>query len=351
MSDGAHTVTAAGDKPVEKALHVPLSEERAAQSLNKTGGTPYLIKELNCHISSDAAASAAALNALRREALAQLGKEREICHHYTINEIDLSAFLTGGEITHTKKYAVTQIPDVPDSMRDMDMIFVDVFGLADLDKLKNRTENGFSIGAEVPRATFSNEAEIFDRLKKLKKLGVDHLTAHNIAAAYMGKALGFTVHAGFGMNIANSYTLKWAKEYGIADAVLSVELDEKRISRLYKSIPVGIVRYGYLPLMLTRNHPAGKNSCKNDEYLQDRKGESFLVRRREEYSEIYNCVPVLMPEKDYSFENEVFSVFLFSVENSVDNMEKTMAKIRKNLDFERKTHGLYIRGVKNLTIF
>ena len=185
----------------------------------------------------------------------------------------------------------------------------------------------------------------------LKKLGITHLTAHNIAAVYLGKKLGFTVHAGFGMNIANSYTLSWAKEYGIADAVLSVELDEKRINALRKCIPVGIIRYGHLPLMLCRNHPAGAEPCKKIEFLQDRKDERFPVIRRVGYSEIMNCVPLLMPQKDYDFNNKVFSVFLFSVENSVDNMEKTMRKLSQNLDFERKTHGLYIRGVKNLTIF
>lgn len=351
VSDGEHTVSVESEKTVEKAVNLPLSAERAAQSLSKTGGTPYLIDEINCDISSDAAAPAAALNALRREALAQLDTAREIRHHYTINEIDLSAVLSGGECTHTKSYAVTQNLNIPDSMREMDMIFVDLFGMSDTDKLDEYVEKGFNIGIEVPRATFSNEAEIFARLKELRENGISHLMAHNIAAVYMGRELGFTVHAGFGMNIANSYTLRWAKDYDITDAILSIELDEKRINALYKCIPVGIIRYGYVPLMLTRNHPAGHNSCRNDEILQDRKDERFIVRRRGEYSEIYNCVPLLMPQKDYLFNNEVFSLFLFSVENSVDNMEKIMLKLRKNLDFERKTHGLYLRGVKNLTIF
>ena len=105
----------------------------------------------------------------------------------------------------------------------------------------------------------------------------------------MGKLLGYRVHAGFGMNIANSYTLMWAKNYGIESAELSCELDIKRIERLYKSIPVGIMRYGNMPLMITRNTPAGAElSCKNDGYLQDRKDEKFIIRHREGYCEIYN---------------------------------------------------------------
>ena len=199
--------------------------------------------------------------------------------------------------------------------------------------------------------TFGSEKDAFERLKTLKKAGVNELLAHNIAAVYMGKLLGYTVHAGFGMNIANSYTLIWAKNYGISDAELSVELDIKRIEKLYKSIPIGIVRYGYLPLMITRNTPAGAElSCKNDGYLQDRKGEKFIIRKRGGYCEIYNCVPVLMPQKDYNLNGEVFTVFHFTVENSVEKMKNSLKKLRENLDFERRTHGLYIRGVKKFTI-
>lgn len=346
--DGANTVKVYGSDPVEPAINLPLSAERAAQSLSKLGGTPYRLNDIQTKISPDASVPAAALNALRRGALAQLDEKREICHHYTINAIDLSAVLTGGGRIHTERHAVVRSLPIPDSMRELDRVFVDLFGLSD-DAVKSAVDSGFAIGVEVPRATFGNEKIVEKRLRQLKEIGVSHLLAHNIAAVYLGKMLGYTVHAGFGMNIANSYTLQWARDYGVADAQLSPELCEKQIDRLYKSIPVGVIRYGHLPLMLSRNHPAGDNSCKTDGFLQDRKDERFPVRRRSGYSEIMNCVPIIMPQEDYPFRKEVFSVFLFSVENSVDNMEKIMRKLRENLDFERKTHGLYIRGVKNLT--
>ena len=166
----------------------------------------------------------------------------------------------------------------------------------------------------------------------------------------MGKLLGYTVHAGFGMNIANSYTLKWAKDYGISSAEVSVEADLGHIGRMRKCIPVGIVRYGYLPLMITRNAPAG-DPCKTKGFLQDRKNKRFPVARREGYSEIDNCVPLFLPRRDDPLDGEVMSDFLFTVENSVDNMENIMRKIRKNQDFERMTHGLYLRGVKKFTIY
>ena len=350
-TDGEHTVTMESDSSVERALHVPLSEERAAQNLQKTGGTPYQINNITCDIAPDAAASAAAINALRRNVLEALDRQREICHHYKIFDIDIKNMISEEAQAAAQSRAIVRSLAFPDGLRSMDLIFVDLFGLSDTEQLRARMEEGFVIGAEAPHVTFGNEEDVVERLKEVKAAGVNDLLAHNIAAVYYGKELGFTVHAGFGMNIANAYTLQWAKDYGIVSAQLSPELTVKQIGQLQKSIPVSIIRYGYLPLMITRNAPAGLcDACKSNAYLQDRKQERFPVRYREGYCEIYNCVPVLMPQKDYPLENKVNGDFLFTVENSVDNMEKILQKIRENHPFERKTHGLYLRGVKNFTI-
>lgn len=347
-SDGVHTVTSESEEAVERAINLPLSKDRAAQSLQKTGNTPYHIQTITTDISPNAAASAASINALRRSTLNKLDFSREICHYYEIKRIDLKAQLRDKEQTSAINRAFVQSLDFPDSFSYFDIIFVDLFGLSDQEKLKQKTDSGYKIGVEVPRATFGNEKEIFARLKALYALGIRNLLAHNIAAVYMGKKLGYTVHAGFGMNIANSYTLKWAKEVGIASAQVSIETELRQIEKICPCIPIGIIRYGTLPLMITRNTPAGK-SCKSDSFLQDRMNERFPVRYHSGYTEIYNCVPVLMPQKDYPLGGKVMSDFLFTVENSVENMEKTLEKLRENRDFERKTHGLYLRGVNKLT--
>lgn len=348
VTDGTHTVTAESEENVEKALHLPLSEERAAQSLKKTGNTPYFINNITTDIAPDAAASAASVNALRRKALESLDVSREICHNYEIKPIDLSQILTGKEKTSKENRVFVKTLDFPESMRKMDRIFVDLFGLEDEKKLSRLLKEGYPIGVEVPRATFGNEKEVYSRLKALRQSGIDHLLAHNIATVYMGKELGFTVHAGFGMNIANSYTLRWAADYGITSAQLSIEMELRQIERLHKAIPVAVIRYGYFPLMITRNYPSGK-SCKNNPYLQDRKKEKFLISYREGYCEIDNCVPILLPKEEFPLGGSVMSDFLFTEENSVENMEKTLEKLRENRNFERKTHGLYLRGVKKPT--
>jgi len=346
VSDGEYSVTVEGESSVEKALNLPLTAERAAQNLNKTGGTPYRVDHLKAVIGDAAALSASALNALRREALKRLDDLRAVRHHYQINDIDIDHFCADGAKFAENRVCVTNA-DYPREAEALGRVYVAFAGVGE--------DNAAPQGIEAPRVTFGCEQEVYARLKALKDSGVAHLIAHNIAAVYMGMQLGYTVHAGFGMNLANSWALRWAKEYGIADAELSPEIDLKRVEKLKKAIPVGIIGYGYLPLMITRNAPAGASvgqdeSCKSEDFLQDRKNERFPILHRGGYTEIMNCVPILMPQEDYPLAGGVFRVYRFTVENSVEKMKKSLEKIRENHGFERITHGLYHRGVKKLTI-
>jgi putative protease len=108
--------------------------------------------------------------------------------------------------------------------------------------------------------------------------------------------------------------------------------------------------------MITRNCPvksSGINckSCKKTTKLQDRKGEEFALFCDAEAVEILNCVPLLLPKEIYNTKLTDINVFHFSVENSVENKEKIIEKLSEKRYFERFTHGLYLRGVKNFTIF
>ena len=358
VSDGEHRVDVEGDRSVEQAINRPLTAERVAQNLCKTGGTPYRVENLSAAIGEDASLPASALNALRREALRQLDALRAVRHHYKIKDIEIDTFCADSAKIVENRVCVSQA-NYPTEMAELGRVYVA------LDAIGEDVPAPDAI--EAPRVTFGNESKTFERLKELKEHGSHHLIAHTIAAVYMGKTLGYTVHAGFGMNLVNSWALQWARDYGITDAELSPEIDLNRIEKLHKAIPVGIIGYGHLPLMITRNEPAGSpagapvgvsadgsvgkfNSCKTDNYLQDRKDEYFPIIHRDGYTEIMNCVPILMPLEDYPLIDSVFLIYRFSVENSVEKMKKSMQKLSENHGFERITHGLYLRGVKKLTI-
>jgi putative protease len=341
VSDGEHTVAAEGVNVVETAVNRPLEEERAAQNLSKTGGTQYFVNEFSAQIGDDAVVSAADLNALRREALEKLDEVRANWHDYEIRNIEIDSMLEdGGGIAEDR--VCVRIADYPKEAADLGRVFV---------ALEDVSDEEAPLAIEAPRVCFGNEKKVYEKLRRLRELGAERLIVHNIGTAYIGRELGYALHGGFGLNIVNSRAVAWAKAYGFDDVELSPEIDLRRIEKLRKAIPVGMIRYGFLPLMVTRNMPGGRNdSCKNNEFLQDRKGERFPILRRDGYHEILNCVPVLMPQEEYKEMDGVFNVFHFTVENSVEKMKNTLEKLRENHGFERITHGLYCRGVKNLTI-
>ncbi len=328
---------------VEEARTLPLSEEKIRENLSKTGSTQYYTEEIRCSVGENISLPLSSINAMRREALETLDQKRRKRHEYQICD-EIKPLCAKSSDRRDLRYATAKDDSILSALSDFDLVFLDLFAF---DITKDYPE---SIAVEIPRALFSEENKAEEKLRLLYEKGIRHAMAHNIGAVYLAQKLGFTVHGGFGLNIANSYALSFYHRFGLVDAELSAEIDQRKIEALNSSIPVGIIAYGHLPLMITRNSPIHEKDCKKISFLQDRKGESFPVMRYENHSEIFNCVPILMPQEINNGDRRVFLVFRFSVENSVDKVEKILENLRENRSFERFTHGLYIRGVKNFTI-
>ncbi len=75
VSDGEHWVSAEGEE-AQEARSLPITEEYARKSLEKTGGTAYRLLNFSFEADDGLMLPASALNALRRQALELLDKER-----------------------------------------------------------------------------------------------------------------------------------------------------------------------------------------------------------------------------------------------------------------------------------
>jgi len=355
VTDGKNSISVTSSNVVEKANNAPASEEKLTPYLSKTGDTPFKVGEINIDINGDAFVSAKDINALRRDALEKLRKLREKWHNYEIFDLSFADLLPENRTqkSNTKKQrARVKDLNIPESFKDMEYVFAPLF-LCDknADKVKEYIKKGFNIALEIPRGMFSLDEKISNALIRMKALGVTHVLCHNIGAAYLCKELGLFVHFGFAMNIVNSVSLSFAKNYGAKDVELSFELSVDRINALKSEIEIGVISYGYLPLMMTRNCPVKSSeldcgSCKKRKKLQDRKNEQFELLCDGTVVEILNCVPLILPFEIYKSKNIDFTVFHFSVENSVENKEKILKNLSEKRNFERFTHGLYLRGVK-----
>ena len=342
VTDGVNAVTTIGDIP-EKAINRPLDIDSLKERIEKTGSTPYYFERLNITLDNGLVLKAASLNALRRDALDKLSQLRSKANNHTPDYSHLKLGANNEKI-HFKTYArIDSEFQLTDALKSCDKLIVPI----DIDLAAIDGYNNVAVG--LPRG-ISNENFIRDRLVSFKKKGIDTAFCSTIAACEIAKSVGFNIISDFGFNIYNSFSAQYHKEQGAKAIVLSPEILLKDAAKISSDINKGIISYGRLPLMLTRNCPV-KNKitckdCKRSQSLIDRKGESFPVKCTNGYSELYNSKVIWLADRQAEFSNIDFQILYFTDETPEEI--KTVIKDYKN-SVPRKTdftRGLYYRGVE-----
>lgn len=357
VSDGENKVKVNLKKLCEKAINRSLTKEICINQLSKMGNTPYNIKEIKCDIEKDVMMSFSDLNKLRRQAVNEITNKRLKKYNYnykTVNikkEIEtlLSVPYRKGKKLQKRSVFENKNLSITKTFKNNEYIFIDLF-LKDI-KIKELLSKKYNIAVNIPKCMFGKEKEVINRLKDLKKLGINHVLASNIGAVYLAKELGFIIHGGFGLNITNTASLIWAEKYGLKDVELSLEITMNEIEKLGGNIKRGIASFGYLPLMLTRNCPLKSGNincetCKNSNKLKDRKNIEFTTYCGYTCTHILNSVPLVIEEKNINKLLTDFQVFHLYVDNYVERVDNYSELTLNNQDFEDFTKGLYYRGVR-----
>ncbi|MGN1126223.1 MAG: DUF3656 domain-containing protein, partial [Ruminococcus sp.] len=346
ITDGENTVVVKGEEKAEKAIKLPLDREKAEKQLLKTGGTPFYFDNISTQIEDNISIPLSSLNKIRRNALSEMADKRDFSHNYTFKMPCLEITPANQRITERR----AEVKKIDDNISaDYDLVYVPVDASdRDIALLKSK---GIDVGVSVPRGLFGREEKIKSRLKELKDKGIEHLLCNNLCAVYFGKKLGFTVHGGEFLNLTNTYSLLWAEEYGLEDVTLSIELTVEQINELGGNIKRGVVTYGYIPLMLTRNCPVKSGtedckSCKKRGKMQDRKNYQFSLFCDGNCTEVLNSVPLFIPDKNKKEFFTFFTTDRFYVENYVEKVENYKGNHSKTLEKVKFTRGLYYRGVK-----
>lgn len=349
VTDGKNTIVKTADTICEKALKIPLSEDKCRTQLCKTGGTAYSFDSIYIDIDSDVSIPLSVLNLLRREVLSTLDEKRSVIHNYIVNDVDVfSGYRKYTENRQVVRARVTGTK-LNKSFLDCELVYVPLF--SDTNEISRLLSENYKIGVEIPRGMFGREQQIENQLIKVRELGVSDVLCHNIGALHIAKLLNMTLHGGFGLNLVNTYDLLWAEEYGIKDVELSFELTFERINKLGGNIGRGIISYGYLPLMLCRNCPNKSDgisckTCKNQSKMTDRKGKRFYLKCDGNCVEILNCVPLFIAPKEISNLSTTFNILRFTVENYVENVENIKEFNGFSMLKDKFTRGLYKRGVE-----
>ena len=324
------TVTVTGEAP-EKAMNKPMTAESLRQQLSKFGGTQFFANNIEINLDDGLILPVSKINELRRRAVKKIEELPKISVKAKPFEIqNYSPKKCTPYLTASFK-SVEQIPD----KHPFSHIFIPLD--SDIECFINNRA-----GAVLPRGMFGMEKEIRERLERLKKAGVKKALCGNLGSYYLAKKLGFEVFGDFGLNIYNSESARQ-----IDNPILSFELTLAQANKITAN-NTGIIVYGRIPLMLTRNCPVkssiGCYKCGKKGILTDRKGYKFPVICSDyPCVEILNSVPIYMLDRMNEIKTD-FAHFYFSTE-SQSEVEKIihMYENGEKPDF-KFTRGLYQRG-------
>ena len=343
-------------QPPEIAQNRPTTEELVRRSLEKTGGTFYRAEQISCKLQEGLICPASQMNQLRREALEQLTQQRSQItpwHFYGEKPIPTAPKLLNIKIPYLKAQVRTWQQITPKMLEQCRQVAVPMDQLlAHLEEITPALAEKLELA--LPRLNFGDDsAALGPSLEKIKTAGITHLTTGNIGGIHLGKRMGLTVHGEYGLNITNSLAMQEYAVIGLQDTVVSYELSMARAKALGDTMPYGILAYGRLPLMVTRNCPIKLSGCKNcRQYgvLKDRRGETFEVRcTGRQYSEIFNGKALYLADRREELEGFSFLLLYFTGETpqECDAILEEYASIHgKGAKKENITRGLYYRNVK-----
>ncbi len=345
---------------VAEAQNKAATPESVEKQLRKSGGTGYLIQDLDITMDNHCFLPVSALNELRRTALTNLteqlltkGKKNfdlskgtlpeQIVVHCSKSGVKLVRFtgihqvpekwLQNSEIPHKLGISHIILPvQTPDYI------------------LLQLQQAGLPFGVELPRALYGKQDKLIEKIKECAAYGAAFLLVGNLDGVAFAQKSGLPIIANFSINAFNSLTINELDTLGLKGVVVSAELEADQINALKGTTDIGLFAYGRLPLMLTRNCPIKNGTdckhCQKSRCLTDRKGVAFPVQCNNGASELLNSRPIYLADKQQAFRNTDFSLLYFTTESA-----DTVSQIAEAYDFGSAptdgnfTRGLYFRGV------
>ncbi len=345
-----NVITVFGDAP-QIAKTAPTTHEKAMVSLSKTGGTIFFVADLETDIDDGMMLPASALNFLRREALAELLKIRSDTKPHIFTE--KADILNSVELHEPKKPtslrvrlgAAEQFSAELAVAAELLIIPANLFEQIDESIIKQYAKK---IAIEAPRILFGEKQN--ERLKQIfgdaKALGITHAVVGNLGSIELLRDFCFDLHGDFSLNITNSLSLEQYVKLGLSDVTTSFELTRAQILKLGGKASRGILAYGHLPLMVTRNCPVGScEGCKNPT-ITDRLKNKFPIICGFGVSQVLNCVPMYLAERQNEFSCVDFLTLYFTIETNERCKEILQLYQAGSAISTPMTRGLYYRGVE-----
>lgn len=345
-STKGRTVSLTGEIPAETAISVPLTEERVASQIAKSGSTAFEAGNIDIDLDPSVSLPIREINNLRREALELLKKE----------------------LTFQKARRTWAQFKLPENQKKAPCKITTNAEVRSLSQAEGATEAGFD-KILVPYSLYMEEKKWFDNAgidfavvlprvcRDNRTIDTDSLNCEVYASNFSQLSLcaKMSVRANYSINIFNSCALDYVTSLGVKGVCLSPELNSNAISTIRSDAPVEIIIYGRVPVMTVQNcivkSAVDKCSCSMDKtyFLKDRKGAQFPIYTDKHSctNTVYNSAPIYMADKmdklDLRGISELRFVFTTETKNEISKVLE-MYRENKEADFDF-TRGHYFRGV------
>lgn len=344
MSCEGISVNAKGDIPQE-AVSRPTDTAALEKQLSKLGDTVYTLGSISLDTDGGLMLPASQINAMRREVCESMDKARikQNTPRYKTGETDLNFIKLMNIKPRLLRAEISRIEQLDGITEDIEKVIVPLdLALKYPDRCAVFSER---LIVSLPRFT-ADENGLINKIKR-----IDFCKAYlctNIAHIKICRDMGLKMHGGFGLNVTNTMSLKALAQLGLTDAAASFEMKLTQINTMGDYLPYGMIIYGRLPLMLTRNCPVRQavGGCKNcTGALTDRTGRTFPVRCDGTSCEVLNSELLVMTDRL----NEVNASFvqLDFYDESPEEVRRVISccRERKNPAEKGFTRGLYYRGI------
>jgi len=352
------TVKVDGPRP-ELARNVPLTGQALAQRLGKTGGTPFRVVEVRTHVDPGLTISAAAINAMRRDVLAQLTAVRARREDHPLGRAkEVPMFRNPRQMPGLTIQVTSREQLTPALLKlRMAMLYVPVHVLLAEPEFAARLAEKGNLAAVLPRIVHDGEmAKLHKDLAALRELGVRDVLVGNLGLLIPARQAGMRIHGDFGLNIFNSASMNVLRELELASATVSFEMTMPQIRDLSKAVPAEIIAYGRLPLMITEHclirNRTGECNCQTGNHkLVDKTGAEFPIIK-----DGNSCRSVLLNGKKLSWLDRqddlaklgVWAARLYFTTEKPREVDRVLSDYLdpQPMDPGSCTRGLYLRGVE-----
>ncbi len=362
-SDGAHRVVCTAEPP-EPAQKRGTTADDMQAALHKTGGTVYTVRALTVQLDDGLRIPARTLNALRRETLARMTRERLAVPEVTEREEDAARPPAFDRIFRGYTVQVRTAEQMTEPLMQLpfETYYVPLRVLAEQPaRARAWFERGCTLVPVLPRIIWDREREgVLEQLRVCQAIGCTAALCGNLAQIAPVRALGLDAFGDFGLNVFNTGALETLYDMGVRRQTISFELRLPQIRDMRAPMATELIVAGRLPLMLTENcmMVGADGGCRRDGsgvcargayYLTDRRGAKFPVFREEHCrNSLYNSQPLFLEPQEYRQIGVTFARLLLT-----DERPREAARIaRALLDGKTPefgvpaTRGLYRRGVE-----